>query len=118
VVAEDTPHNLTARLRGSETLYVQVDANGADASGALQRVPGVTRVAEADRRDQAVGYEVQSESGRDVRRDLARAVVSGGWGLLELRPMHMSLEEIFLSLTTDEVPETVETPSSLAGEEA
>src|SRR5436190_22127434 len=40
VVAEDTPHNLTARLRGSETLYIQVDANGADASGALQRVPG------------------------------------------------------------------------------
>jgi ABC-2 type transport system ATP-binding protein len=106
VVAEDTPSNLTARLRGSETLYLQVDANGADASGALQRVPGVTRVVEADRRDKAVGYEVQSESGRDVRRDLARAVVSGGWGLLELRPMHLSLEEIFLSLTTDEVPET------------
>jgi ABC-2 type transport system ATP-binding protein len=113
VVAEDTPSNLTARLRGSETLYVQVDANGADASGALQRVPGVTRVAEADRRDKAVGYEVQSESGRDVRRDLARAVVSGGWGLLELRPMHLSLEEIFLSLTTDEVPETV----PMAGED-
>jgi ABC-2 type transport system ATP-binding protein len=102
VVAEDTPHNLTARLRGSETLYIQVDASGADVSGALQRVPGVTRVAEADRRDKAVGYEVQSESGRDVRRDLARAVISGGWGLLEMRPMHLSLEEIFLSLTTDE----------------
>jgi ABC-2 type transport system ATP-binding protein len=113
VVAEDTPHNLTARLRGSETLYVQLDANGADASGALQRVPGVTRVAEADRRDRAVGYEVQSESGHDVRRDLARAVVGGGWGLLELRPMHMSLEEIFLSLTTDETAEA----TSLAGEE-
>ena len=56
----------------------------------------------ADRRDRAVGYEVQSASGHDVRRDLARAVVSGGWGLLELRPMHLSLEEIFLSLTTDD----------------
>src|SRR5204862_7471120 len=102
VVAEDTPHNLTARLRGSETLYIQVDANGADLSGPLQRVPGVTRVAETDRPDRAVGYAVESASGRDIRRDLARAVVSGGWGLLELRPMHMSLEEIFLSLTTDE----------------
>ena len=119
VVAEDTPSNLTARLRGSETLYVQVDANGADASGALQRVPGVTRVAEADRRDRAVGYEVQSERGRDVRRDLARAVVSGGWGLLELRPMHLSLEEIFLSLTTDETAEDLETAEGTppAGEE-
>ena len=49
-----------------------------------------------------VGYEVDSESGRDVRRELARTVVTNGWGLLELRPMRMSLEEIFLSLTTDE----------------
>ena len=117
VVAEDTPHNLTARLRGSETLYVQVDANGTDAAAALQRIPGVIRVAEADRRDTAVGYEVESESGRDVRRELARAVVGGGWGLLEMRPMHMSLEEIFLSLTTDEAPGAPETLAP-AGEEA
>jgi hypothetical protein len=66
-------------------------------------VPGVTRIVEADRRNGLVGYEVESESGRDIRRDLARAVVTGGWGLTELRPMRMSLEEIFLSLTTDEV---------------
>jgi ABC-2 type transport system ATP-binding protein len=119
VVAEDTPHNLTARLRGSETLYVQVDANGADATAALQRVPGVTAVAEADRRDRVVGYEVQSESGHDVRRDLARAIVAGGWGLLELRPMHMSLEEIFLSLTTDEATGGLDTTDiTPAGEEA
>jgi ABC-2 type transport system ATP-binding protein len=102
VVAEDTPYNLTARLRGSEAMYVQVDASGEDAASALQRIPGVTRVAESDRRDRVVGYEVEAESGRDLRRDLARAIVNGGWGLLELRPMHMSLEEVFLSLTTDE----------------
>ena len=83
-------------------MYVQVDASGADAAAALTRVAGVTRVVEADRRDGMVGYEVDSESGRDVRRDLARAVVSSGWGLLELRPMRMSLEDVFLSLTTDE----------------
>jgi len=104
VVAVDTPDNLTARLRGSETLYVQIDATGGDAATALTRVPGVTRVAEADRRDGAVGYEVDSERGRDVRRDLARAVVSSGWGLLELRPMRVSLEEVFLAVTTEDVP--------------
>jgi len=102
VVAVDTPDNLTARLRGSETMYVQVDASGADASATLGRIAGVTRVAEAGGHDGAMGYEVESESGRDVRRELAKAVVANGWGLLELRPMRMSLEEIFLSLTTDE----------------
>jgi len=102
VVAVDTPDNLTSRLRGSETMYVQVDAAGADIVPSLGRVAGVTRVAEADRRDGLVGYEVESEKGRDIRRDLAKTVVGSGWGLTELRPMRMSLEEIFLSLTTDE----------------
>ena len=119
VVAVDTPDNLTARLRGSETMYVQVDAAGGDAIAALTRIPGVTRVVESERRDAAVGFEVDSERGRDVRRELARAVVANGWGLLELRPMRMSLEDVFLSLITDEnapaqpVPETQE---SRAGE--
>src|SRR5438128_168035 len=103
VVAVDTPANLTARLRGSETLYIQVDAPASSAAAALGRVTGVTRVAEADRRDGVVGYEVESERGTDVRRDLARAVVSSGWGLLELRPMRVSLEEVFLAVTTEDM---------------
>jgi ABC-2 type transport system ATP-binding protein len=103
VVAVDTPDNLTARLQGSQTMYVQIDANGADAVSALGRVPGVTRVVESDRKAGIVGYEVEGERGRDIRRDLARAVVGSNWGLLELRPMRMSLEEIFLSLTTEDL---------------
>jgi ABC-2 type transport system ATP-binding protein len=51
----------------------------------------------------ASGYEVQSALGVDVRPQLAATVVSGGWGLLEMRPVGMSLEEIFLKLTTDEM---------------
>jgi ABC-2 type transport system ATP-binding protein len=106
VVAVDTPDNLTSRLRGSETMYLQVDAGGADAASVLQRVSGVTRVAIADSKQQVVGYEVDSEAGRDVRRELAAAVVGRGWGLLELRPMRLSLEEIFLHVTTEETPAT------------
>jgi ABC-2 type transport system ATP-binding protein len=104
VVAVDTPDNLTSKLRGSETLYVQVDALGADARSALTAIAGVTQVSVADTRGSAVGFEVNSESGRDVRRELAAAIVQRGWGLLELRPLRMSLEEIFLHLTTEEAP--------------
>jgi ABC-2 type transport system ATP-binding protein len=110
VVAVDTPENLTTRLRGSETMYVQIDAPGADPANALRGLPGVIRVAEADRRDGVVGYEVEGAHDRDVRRDLARIVVTSGWGLLELRPLRMSLEEVFLSLTTEDM-------STLAAEE-
>jgi ABC-2 type transport system ATP-binding protein len=75
---------------------------GADAGAVLSTVPGVTRVSVSDRRETIEGYEVESESGRDVRRELAATVVGRGWGLLELRPLRMSLEEIFLQVTTED----------------
>jgi ABC-2 type transport system ATP-binding protein len=102
VVAVDTPEGLTARLQGAETLYVQIDAQGAEAEPVLSAIPGVTRVAMSDHRDGVHGFEVESARGTDIRRDIARAVVTSGWGLLELRPMRLSLEEIFLQVTTDE----------------
>ncbi len=111
VVAIDTPDNLTSRLRGSESMYVQVDAAGGDVPGALGAIPGVIGVTPADGAT-VTAFEVSSETGRDVRRDLAAAIVTRGWGLLELRPMRMSLEEIFLSLTTEDAMSTDAAPEA------
>jgi ABC-2 type transport system ATP-binding protein len=116
VVAVDTPDNLTARLKGAATMYVQVDAPGAHPAAALEAVRGVTRVTSADQSRAAadvapsafsgpMAFEVESEPDVDVRRELARAIVTRGWGLLELRPVRMSLEDVFLQVTTEEVPE-------------
>jgi ABC-2 type transport system ATP-binding protein len=105
VVAVDTPAGLTARLKGAETMFVQIDAPGADIESTLSAVPGVTRVAKAAHVADAPAFEVESDRGRDVRRELAREIVLRGWGLLELRPMRMSLEEIFLQVTTEEPAE-------------
>jgi ABC-2 type transport system ATP-binding protein len=102
VVAVDTPDNLTARLSGAVTIYVEAAGPAADVQAALQRVPRVTRVAVDQVKDGHTSFAVDSETGVDIRRELAAAIVGGGWGLLELRPMRMSLEDIFLSLTTAE----------------
>jgi len=107
VVAIDTPANLTARLQGAETMFVQVDAGAADAAGPLERLDGVVAVREVARRDGIASYEVESVRGRDVRREIAKAVVGQQWGLLELRPVQMSLEDVFLQLTTEEQNEEV-----------
>jgi ABC-2 type transport system ATP-binding protein len=104
VVAVDSPENLTRRLTGAQTLYVQIDGAAEETPAALQRIGGVTRVTEVDRQNGCVGFEVESEAGRDLRRDIARAVVAAGWGLLELRPVRLSLEDIFLQLTMEDRP--------------
>ena len=104
VVAVDTPDNLTARLRGAETMFVQVDAGGADPAPALMELPGVIRVAPSEERGSPGALEIETERGADIRREIARTIVNRGWGLLELRPMRMSLEEVFLQVTTEERP--------------
>ena len=100
VVAVDTPENLTNRLGGTGAMYLEVDAAGTDAQSVLTSVPGVMDVTVSATRGTVVGYEVASGQ-RDVRRELAAAIVGRGWGLLELRPMRLSLEEIFLQMTTE-----------------
>ena len=102
VVAIDTPNALTDRLRGAITMFVQAQGPVDDVQRAMQALAGVVRVNVSDSRDGTGSFEVDSEKGADVRRDLAAAIVRGGWGLLEMRPMRMSLEDIFLSLTTEE----------------
>ena len=102
IVAIDTPDALTERLRGAITVYLQAQGPVEDIQRALQTIRGVVRVHLADQKDDIGVFEIDSEKGADVRRDLSTAVVRGGWGLLELRPVRVSLEEIFLSLTTEE----------------
>src|SRR5438067_9851876 len=106
VVAEDTPENLDRRLKGAESIAVTVRGPREAVTKALKAVPKVLSVQiDTDGRPGTAGlnaYTIQTEVGADVREALANAVVGGGFGLMELRPAHLSLEEIFLQLTTSE----------------
>jgi ABC-2 type transport system ATP-binding protein len=104
LVATDTVENLTHRLRGAESIAVEVESrDGAlDTAGAqrrLEQVSGVSRVILKDDKGQRATFEVESLQKRAIRGDLARAVVDAGWNLNELRPVAMSLEDVFLKLT-------------------
>ena len=110
VVAEDTPDGLTERLHGTVSIYMQAQGPIEDVQRALQSVGGVSRVIVVESKDDSGVFEVDSEKGTDVRRELASAIVRGGWGLLEMRPMRVSLEDVFVSLMTKE--ETAEEPAA------
>jgi ABC-2 type transport system ATP-binding protein len=112
LVAEDTPDNLTARLQGVETMRLLIEGPAERAQEVLMRVEGVNRVTAMPPVNGRVELSVETAPGHDARKEMARAVVESGWGLLELRPMGMSLEEIFLKLTTREDAETSAAPPS------
>src|SRR5262249_43323895 len=100
LVAMDTVANLTSRLRGAETVAVEVIASDAGSvQQRLEQVAGVSRVRPKEHRDGKFHFTVESLEGRQIRPGLAKAVVDAGWQLNELHAVGLSLEEIFLQLT-------------------
>jgi len=99
IVAEDTPENLQARLVGSERVSLRVRGDSDGLAKLLLKIKGIQNVDNAP--DGSV--EFQFAPGQDVRPQVAKAVVTSGYELLEMRPVGMSLEEIFLELTREDV---------------
>ncbi|WKZ34536.1 MAG: ATP-binding cassette domain-containing protein [Anaerolineales bacterium] len=95
IVAEDTTENLQARLIGAERVIVRVRGEADELADTIKMVKGVRGV--ETKQDGAVEFEFAS--GKDLRPEVAKQVIKSGYDLLELRPLGMSLEEIFLELT-------------------
>lgn len=104
IVAEDTPENLVGGLQGQEKLELQIMGPSDKISKALKKVGGVTSLKSSEKEDSTV-YTLEIERNSEVRAALAASVVNNGWDLLEMKSVGLSLEEIFLQLTTDEEEE-------------
>jgi ABC-2 type transport system ATP-binding protein len=117
VVASGTPENIRAGSSSPNLLLVTVQGPPAEVRALLQKAAGVRCVSEMGvesltgekpaQRASGAGlpvheYEVQAEGSRDLRADLARAVVGAGFDLLEMRSTTMSLEDIFLQTIAGE----------------
>jgi ABC-2 type transport system ATP-binding protein len=95
IVAEDTTENLQARLIGAERVILRVRGDADELAKTVKAVKGAQGV--VTKEDGSVEFEFAS--GKDVRPEVAKQVVNSGYELIELRPLGMSLEEIFLELT-------------------
>ena len=99
LVAEDSREQLRIRLKGAEQVYIEVA--GALPQAVISELSAIENVRDVQPRLEG-GYEVACTLGMDLRSDLAAAIISKGWQLLELRADGLSLEDIFLKLTRDE----------------
>jgi len=102
IVAVDTPQNLRSQIQGGARVLIEVEGPAADGLTAVKAIPGVATARILTQDASRGSFQVDVDSGKDIRRDLARAVVQAGWGLLELQSENMSLEDIFIKLTTAE----------------
>jgi len=106
IVAVDTPQNLRLQLQGGERVSIEVQGPGSEILSTLKAMAGVVDVQQVGDSDGRHRYLVEGELRKDIRSDLARTIVQKGWGLYELQSTTMSLEDIFLKLTTAEESET------------
>ncbi|MFH0823244.1 MAG: ABC transporter ATP-binding protein [Pseudomonadota bacterium] len=103
IVAEDTPSNLTLQHGKSGRIRVAVRAPEDQAAAFLKGMKGILSVESLGiPADGEVKFMVKAESRLDVRSTVSRAVVERGWDLLELTPVDVSLEDVFIGLTTEE----------------
>lgn len=112
IVAVDTPESLSAQLRHSEKIRMMFKTPQPETADVLRATPGVLSVLHEPASDGQV-FTVECELGRDLRAELASQAVRRGWGLLELRAVVLSLEDVFLKLTQEEAGEQQKTQETL-----
>ena len=100
IAGAGTPESLMAQLKEGEVLRAHIDGPTDEIRTMLQ---GLDAVLEVSSEPGEGIYLVPSAQGQDVRDALTKQVVDGGYSLRELRPLDMTLEDIFLSLTSEEV---------------
>jgi ABC-2 type transport system ATP-binding protein len=105
IVAVDTPQNLRLQLQGAERISIEVQGPAGEIASKLKTMPGVVDVRKIADNDGRHRFQIEGELRKDIRSDLARVIVQNGWGLYELQSATMSLEDIFLKLTTAEETE-------------
>ena len=98
VVAVHTPANLSSHLQRSQRVSATINGPSNEVMPALREIQGVQDVHRDS--DNPLAYLIEARLDGDIRESIAQAIVQKGWGLLELQSVEMSLEEIFLELTT------------------
>ncbi len=100
VVAEDTPQNLTARMKGGERVILELEGDEKQVQEIFNSFPDVTGLHVKKSNSGLLNVEVESK--KDLRKEYAQALISKKVGLLEMQSDKITLEDIFLHLTTKE----------------
>jgi ABC-2 type transport system ATP-binding protein len=104
IVVEDTPENLQARLVGAERSILRIKGDMEELLPQIAKINGIQDI--KIRPDGAM--EFQFSPGVDIRPEVAKTTILAGYPLLELSPIGLSLEEIFLELTREGTPSNKE----------
>ena len=105
IIAVDTPEKLSVSLRGMNEYQLTVRQPSAELKSKIEGIQGVKSI----REEKGNTYIIEVDKDTDIREQVSELVVHSKAGLLELRSVAFTLEDVFVQLTTAEQP--VETPA-------
>jgi ABC-2 type transport system ATP-binding protein len=95
LMASGSLEDLTASYKKEDGVFVSIREGESEIASSFEKIPGVTRV---EREND--GFKIEWAKTEDIRDDIVRLIVDNGWGLIEMRPLGMNIEELYLKVIT------------------
>lgn len=95
LMASGSLEELTASFREKEGVILKLKKGHEEAASSLKGIPGVEKVSRQDGE-----FTIEWSQGMDLREAVSRLAVEKGWGLLEMRPMAMNIEDLYLRIVS------------------
>lgn len=93
LMASGSLEELAASFAEKEGVFIKLRRGGEDTASLLSRLPGVEKVTPED-----AGFTVEWTKGQDLRDALTKLIVDNNLGLVEMRPLAMNIEDLYLKV--------------------
>ena len=101
LVANDTTEHLSHNLSADHKLTVQIEGPVKEVKALLEQIPDMQEVHLNRTIDKSIGeYELNAVEGCGIRREVFKRMAARNYPILLMRSSELTLEEIFLKLTT------------------
>lgn len=105
VVANDSADNLARNMSADHKLVIRCEGAPADVKKLLSSIPGMDEVfVNRENVEEGVSeYFLNAKPGTDIRREVSKRLASRNYALLMMKSSELTLEEVFLKITTGDI---------------
>ena len=104
IAASDTIENLSSIVSGTSKIEIDIIGSPQAVKNEIEKIDGVTSIDLWVKKssNEYTTFSIESDISKDIRSEISKTIISNDWDLLRLESMGMSLEDIFLRITTTE----------------
>ena len=104
IAASDTIENLSSLVSGTSKIEIDIIGSPQSVQNAIEKIDGVKAIDLWVKKsaNEFTTFSIETDISKDIRSEISKTIINNNWELLRLEAMGMSLEDIFLKITTTE----------------